>query len=121
MFDDSYNHFRRSPFSDEERIDSLLPQTDLFEEDDRYVVKMHIPGSERAEIKVDIEGAVLKVKAQTQRSEDQNQKKDEAILRMERSAGAFQRTMQLPGSVDSLLMNTEYKDGMLTIILPKKK
>ncbi|MBU1565446.1 MAG: hypothetical protein KJ630_07440 [Proteobacteria bacterium] len=52
MFDDSYNRFRRSPFFDEERIDSLVPQNDLLEEGDRYIVKMNIPGSEQAEIKV---------------------------------------------------------------------
>jgi HSP20 family protein len=119
MFDDSYNRFRRSPFFDEERIDSLLPQTDLLEEDDRYVVKMNIPGSEQAEIKVDIEGANLTVKAQTQRSEDQ--KKDDGILRIERSTGAFQRTIQLPAPVDASTMKTEYKDGVLTVVLPKKK
>ena len=77
MFDDSYNRFKNSHFFDEERIDSLLPQTDLLEKDDRYVVKLNIPGSERAKIKVDIEGAILTVKAQTQRSEDQ--KKDDVF------------------------------------------
>jgi HSP20 family molecular chaperone IbpA len=85
MFDDSYNRFRHSPFFDEERIDSLLPQTDLLEEDDRNVVKMNIPGSEQAEIKVDIEGAILTVKAQTQCPEDQ--KKDRWLLENEKKRG----------------------------------
>ncbi|MBU1565447.1 MAG: Hsp20/alpha crystallin family protein [Proteobacteria bacterium] len=76
------------------------------------------PVRSRPKLKL-IKGTILTVKPQTQRSEDP--KKSDGILRMERSTGTFQRTMQLPGLVDSSLMKTEYKDGVLTIVLPKKK
>jgi HSP20 family protein len=117
MFNDSYNRFRLSPFFDENKKDTFLPQTDLIEEDDRYIVKMNIPGSDKAEIQVDVEGDTLTVKAKTQTG--QKKKDSDSYLRMERRMGSFQRTLTLPGPVDSGAMETEYEDGVLTIILPK--
>lgn len=117
MFNDSYNRFRLSPFFDENKKDSFLPQTDLIEEDNRYVVKMNIPGSDKAEIQVDVEGDTLTVKAKTQTA--QKKEDSDSYLRMERRMGSFQRTLTLPGPVDSGAMETEYEDGVLTIILPK--
>ncbi|MDH3391909.1 MAG: Hsp20/alpha crystallin family protein [Desulfobulbaceae bacterium] len=117
MFNDSYNRFSLSPFFDENKKDTFLPQTDLIEEDDRYVVKMNIPGSEKAEIQVDVEGEKLTVKAKTQTA--QKKEDSDSYLRMERRMGSFQRALTLPGPVDSGAMETEYEDGVLTIILPK--
>lgn len=119
MFDDSYNRFKLSPFFDEDNKgkSTFLPQTDLIEEDDKYVVKMNIPGSDKAEIQVDVEGDTLTVKAKTQTA--QKKKDSDSYLRMERRMGSFQRALTLPGPVDSGAMETKYEDGVLTIILPK--
>jgi len=121
MFDDSYNRFKLSPFfgEDEKGTNTFIPQTDLIEEDDRYIVKMNIPGSEKAEIQVDVQNETLNVKAKTQVARKNSN--DDTILRMERRMGSFQRTLTLPGPVDSGAMETEYEDGVLTIILPKQK
>ena len=119
MFNDSYNRFRLSPLFDENKKDSFLPQTDLIDEDDRYVVKMNIPGSDKAEIQVDVEGETLTVKAKTQTA--QKKEDSNSYLRMERRMGSFQRTLTLPGPVDSGAMKTVYEDGVLTIILPKQQ
>jgi len=119
MFDNSYNRFRLSPFFDEDKKDTFLPQTDLLEEDDRYVVKMNIPGADKAEIQVDIEGDILTVKAKTQVAKEG--KKGDTFLRMERSMGSIKRSIPLPGPVDSGGLKTEYEDGVFTIILPKQE
>lgn len=121
MFDDSYNRFKLSPFFDDDNksLNTFLPQTDLTEEDERYLVKMNIPGSDKAEINVEINDDTLSVKAKTQVAKKNND--DDTIFRMERRMGSFQRTLMLPGPVDSGAMKTEYEDGVLTIILPKQK
>ena len=119
MFNDSYNRFRLSPLFDDNKKDTFLPQTDLIEEDERFVVKMNIPGSDKAEIQVDVEGEILTVKAKTQTA--QKKEDSDSYLRMERRMGSFQRTLTLPGPVDSGAMETEYADGVLTIILPKQQ
>ncbi len=118
IFDDSFNRFRLSPSFDEDRKETFVPQTDLMEEDDRYIVKMNLPGSDKAEIKVDIDGETLRVKAKTQTAK--GNKNGDSFLRMERSVGSFQRAIQLPGPVEAGGMKTEYEDGVLTVILPKK-
>ncbi len=48
-------------------------------------------------------------------------KKSDNYLKMERSTGIFQRSIQLPGPVKSDAMETFYKNGVLTIILPKQR
>lgn len=119
MFDDSFNRFRLSPFFDEDRKEIFMPQTDLMEEENRYVLKMNIPGSDKSEIQVDVDGETLTVKAKTQMAK--SNKKGDSFLRMERSMGSFQRSIQLPGPVDNSAMETKYEDGVLTIILPRKE
>jgi HSP20 family protein len=118
MFEDSNNRFTKNPdFNKSDRKNTNLPQIDLSDESDRYVVKMNIPGSEKTEIEADIEGNRLNVKAKIQTEKNKSDK----YLKMERSTGVFQRSIQLPGPVESDAMKTLYKDGVLTITLPKKR
>lgn len=120
MFDDSHNRFKLSPFFDEEQqTKGMLPQTNLEEKDDRYIVTMNIPGSDKDEINVDLEGDTLTVSAKTKMSSID--KKFKSFLRMERSMGSFQRSVELPEPVDVGAMETKYEDGVLTIVLPKQK
>lgn len=68
MFDDTRNRFQLSPFFDEEdQTTNILPQTDIEEKDDRYIVTMNIPGSDKTDIKVDLEGDTLTVIAKTKK------------------------------------------------------
>ena len=117
MFDDSHNRFKLSPFFDDNSNTKMLPETDLQDEGDHYLVTMNIPGSDETEIKVDLEGDTLIVSAQTKTSHSEKNKN--SFLQMERSLGSFQRSMTLPGPIDASGMKTEYEDGVLTIILPK--
>lgn len=120
MFDDSHNRLRASPFFDEKRYSKdIMPQTNLEEKSDSYIVTMNIPGSDKSEINVDLEDDRLIVSAKTKKSS--TDKKDKKFLRMERRTGSFYRALDLPGSVDEGAMDTKYEDGILTIILPKQK
>lgn len=117
MLDDSYNHFRLSPFWNNGLKDIFLPQTDILDEKDSYVIKMNIPGSDSTKIEANIKGDILTVKAKTEIYPKNG--KDEKYLRMERGTGVFERSISLPGPVRGAAMKTEYKNGVLTIILPK--
>ena len=119
MFDNSNNRFKLSPFFDDSSKTKMLPETDLQDKGDHYIITMNIPGSDETEIKVDFEGDTLIVDAQTKTTHSEKNKS--SFLQMERSLGSFQRSMTLPGPVDSGGMRTEYEDGVLTIILPKHK
>lgn len=118
MFDDSRNRFKSSPFLDRyDKPFDFLPQTDIEEKKDRFIVKMNIPGADESEIKVDLQDDILTVTAQTKSSTEDRGKDD--FLRMERSIGSFHRSFPLPSPVDEGKMETKYEDGVLTIIIPK--
>ena len=119
MFNESHNRFKLSPFFDDNSKSIMLPETDLQDEGDHYLVSMNIPGADETEIKVDLKGDTLIVNAQTKMSHSEKNKN--SFLRMERSLGSFQRSMTLPGPVDAGGMKTEYENGVITIILPKKQ
>lgn len=119
MFDDSDNRLRESPFFNENRYSKdIMPQTNLEEKSDSYIVTMNIPGSDKSEIKVDLEDDRLIVSAKTKKNA--TDKKGRNFLRMERRTGSFYRVLDLPGPVDEGAMDTKYEDGVLTIILPKQ-
>ena len=80
---------------------------------------MNIPGSEKAEINVDVTDDTLNVRAKIQTN--RRNEKGNSWHRMERSMGSFERSLTLPGPVDAGAVKTEYEDGVLTIILPKQK
>lgn len=118
MFDDSRNRFKASPFLDRyDKTFDLLPQTDIQEKKDRFIIKMNIPGADKSEIKVDLQDDILTVTAQTKSATEERGKDD--FLRMERSIGSFRRSFPLPSPVDEGKMATKYEDGVLTIIIPK--
>ena len=118
MFDNSNNRFKLSPFFDDNfRSIDIIPQTDIEEKDDRYIVTMNIPGSDETEINIDLEADTLTVSAKIKNSTPGN--KGNGFLRMERNIGNFKRVLTLPGPVDEEKMETKYEDGVLMIVLPK--
>ena len=117
MLDDSYNRFRLSPLWDNGSKDIFLPPTDILDKKGDYVIKMNIPGSDRTKIETNVKGDILTVKAKTESYKKSG--KGEKYLRMERDTGIFERSISLPGPVRGAAMKTEYKNGVLTIILPK--
>ncbi|MCD6288851.1 MAG: Hsp20 family protein [Candidatus Hydrogenedentes bacterium] len=117
------NAFQR--FGTSERFKNLFeqsgfsPRMDLVEEDNRFVVRVNIPGSDMSQIDVSIEDNTLSVTATT--TEDTTSSSKGTTLRRERRVGKFQRTIVLPKPVDPKSMNTQYKNGVLTITINKVK
>jgi HSP20 family protein len=73
---------------------------------------------DRKDIDVTVEENVLTIRAEV--SEESEQKEDGYLLR-ERHSGSFYRAVRLPDSVDSEKAESSYKDGVLTIRLPKQE
>lgn len=92
------------------------PSLDLAETKDALVVKTEIPGIEPKEIQVSLQDQVLTIKGEKKQEKEE---KDEHYYRMERSYGAFARTIRLPVPVDGSKVNATFKNGVLTITLPK--
>jgi HSP20 family protein len=93
-----------------------VPPMDVFEEGDELVVKAELPGLAREEIDVTVAGELLTVSGRKEK-EEKVERKD--YHRLERSAGAFTRTITLPVEVEIEKVTATFKDGVLEIRAPK--
>lgn len=91
---------------------------DVTEQDKAYAIHAEIPGVNKEDIHVSIDGAVVSISA-----ERRNQKEvrdSNKILRSERYFGKVSRSFQLPQEVDELQASAKYSEGVLELLLPKK-
>ena len=93
-------------------------KVDVKEDDKAYTVRADIPGVKKEDIQVDVDGSVVSVKAEAK--QEKEEKKGEKVIYSERSYGMVSRSFTLPAEVDEKGAKAEYKDGVLTLTLPKK-
>lgn len=102
---------RNSPF-----LSVWNPAIDLYENADSVTVQVELPGMKKEEIDVSLHDGVLSISGE--RKSEKNHE-DAQTHRSERFVGAFQRSITLPSGVKADQTKAEYKDGILTITLPK--
>ena len=93
-------------------------KADVSEDAEAYRVQAEIPGVSKEDIHIDIDGAIVSIKAEVKQHD--SQKEGDAVLRSERYYGAVSRSFELPQEVDIEQANAEYKNGVLLLTLPKK-
>lgn len=93
------------------------PQVDVTETDKEIKVCAEIPGADPKDIDVSVEDGRLTIKGEKKYEREQNEK---GQYRMERSYGAFERTIALPAEVDEVKAKAEFKKGVLKLTLPKR-
>jgi HSP20 family protein len=111
-----FDHLFEPRWAALEAVGEWTPKLDFSETKDAYVVKLEVPGVEQKEISVALEDQFLTVKGEKSREKEE---KDEKFHRVERAWGAFARTIRLPGPVDTEKTTAAFKDGLLTVTLPK--
>jgi HSP20 family protein len=94
------------------------PAFDVYEEKDNFIVKAELPGMKREDINVSLHDGSLIISGE-RKSETKTE--DAEIYRAERFFGKFQRAVALPATVAADKVKAEYKDGVLTIMLPKSE
>jgi HSP20 family protein len=95
-----------------------MPPADIVETADKdIVVRVDLPDLKREDIRVGFENNVLTVEGERKRTEDER----ETYHRVERGHGAFRRSFTLPATTDAARIAAEYKDGVLTITLPRRE
>jgi HSP20 family protein len=94
------------------------PAVDVVQEDDRYQVRVDLPGMKRDEIDVTIHGNTLTISGEKKREAET---KEENLYRSERYYGKFSRSLTLPSAVDAEKIAATYKDGVLEISIPKSE
>ncbi|HEY7501642.1 MAG TPA: Hsp20/alpha crystallin family protein [Vicinamibacterales bacterium] len=96
-----------------------VPPVDIYEtEKDEVVIKVELPDMKKEDIRVTFENDVLTIAGERKFEESTTR---DRFQRIERRHGAFSRAFTLPTSVDASQIAAAYKDGVLTVTLPRRE
>jgi len=93
------------------------PSIDVYHDAGKLVVKADLPGLSKEDIDVSVVDNRLTIKGERKK---ETEAKEENYHRVERLYGTFERTFQLPATVDAGKIEATYKDGVLEVALPEK-
>jgi HSP20 family protein len=113
LFDDSL--FRQA---EEWPVKAWVPPCDIFETRNELVMKFELPEVKKEDVEVKLEQNVLTLRGERKFEEKTDR---DNYHRVERHYGEFLRSFNVPAYVDATRINTEFKDGVLTITLPKNE
>lgn len=112
-----FNELDRNFFNDTMQVNSC--RTDIRDTGDKYIMEAELAGFDRDDISLDIKDSYLVISAERKNSSDEKNN-DNKYIRRERSYSSYKRSFDI-SDVDTENVNAEYKNGVLTIDLPKKK
>ena len=117
LFDESFNDFL-SPLGGT-RVSSTLdwmPAVDIKETDEALTIFAEIPGLTKENVSITMENSVLTISGERKFEKDVEK---ENFHRIERVYGSFHRSFSLPANVATEKADASFKDGVLTVTLPK--
>jgi HSP20 family protein len=92
------------------------PVVDIAEDEKEYLLKLELPGIDKKDVRVSVEKGVLHISGERHQEVDETKSK---LHRVERSYGSFRRSFSVPENADSSKIAADYKNGVLTLHLPK--
>jgi HSP20 family protein len=117
MSDRMNRYFGVRPFEKEAlKLAEWVPAVDIQETETEYLLKVELPEVEKKDVKVTVQDNVLKIEGERKQEKEEKGKK---FHRVERSYGTFLRTFTVPEEVEPTKLTAEFKEGMLTVRLPK--
>jgi HSP20 family protein len=117
-FDRLFDSFFNPSYEEETALSAFNPAVDIVEEDQAYQVHVELPGLTKDDIKLNIKDNYLSISGEKKRESKVEEKN---YQRTERIFGSFQRNFRLSDSVDVDKIEAEFKDGVLNVVIPKKK
>ncbi len=117
---DEIDRLFEAPLTELARSSQLLsgwtPALDVYEDKENVYVRAELPGMKKEEIDLSLHNGSLSISGERKTEEKY---KDAEVYRAERFVGRFQRTVTLPTLVAADKVKAQYKDGILTVTLPK--
>jgi HSP20 family protein len=98
-------------------FEGWAPSVDLYEDKDKFVIRAELPGMKKEDIEVTASGDTIIISGEKKHEEETKEGKD--TYRAERFFGRFERVITLPANVDAGKIGALYKDGVLTLTVPK--
>jgi HSP20 family protein len=96
---------------------SFVPAVDVYEDEEKVMLKLEVPGIEEKDLDVSVENHTLTVKGERKFA---GEEKEENFHRIERRYGSFYRAFTLPTTVDTEHIAANYNAGVLKLELKKK-
>lgn len=93
-----------------------IPAMDLIEAGEHFVLKADLPGMSEDDVKIEVENNVLTISGERK---TELEDKHEGYYRLERSSGAFTRSLALPEGIDAGAVSASFADGVLEVRIPK--
>jgi HSP20 family protein len=117
LFDEAWRGFPSAQFPSFGRVfGELSPSADLSESDKEIQATIELPGMDEKDIEVLLTDDRLTIKGE-KKNEREEKEKDYHVI--ERSYGSFQRSFTLPAEVDAAKTSAVFKNGVLTVTIPK--
>lgn len=99
------------------KTDWFKPSLDVASDEKEYSVTIELPGIDAGNISIEYSSNTLKVKGEKHQEKEE---KEKDFYRVERSYGSFQRILDIPDDADAENISSSYKDGILSIKIPRK-
>jgi HSP20 family protein len=107
-----------SVFSQNFNTGISLPKVNIKESADAYYVEMAAPGLKKSDFQIDLDNQLLTISTEV---EEKNEENKENFTRREFGYSSFKRSFSLPETVEDSKIKAQYKEGILSIHLPKKE
>ena len=102
----------------ESDLASWAPAVDIYEGQDELVAQVDLPGVQEKDIDIRLENNTLTIRGERKFEKSVN---EDNYLRVERAYGSFTRTFSLPNTVNAEGIHADYKQGVLTVHMPKRE
>ena len=109
--DDLFTRFFENP------VNTTMPAVNIKEGKEEFTIEVAAPGFDKKDFKIDLNNNILEISSE---KEIKNEENEEKIRRCEFQYASFKRYFTLPDTVESDKIKASYKDGILTIVIPKK-
>lgn len=119
LFQDSWQRMQ-ADLGTTEPVIALPAESEMTLQDEKgdYVVTTNLPGIDKSDVNVSLDGRLLRISAQRQAQQKETADSGQ-VVREESYASSIQRAFTLPGPVDASGMHTKFDDGVLTVTIPK--
>ncbi len=114
LFDDPF--FRVA--NNDSALTAWSPSVDIYETEQELVLRADLPDLSEKDIDVRVENNMLTIRGERKFEKDVS---EENYLRIERSYGSFSRSFSLPNTVNTEQIKADYRNGVLTVTLPKRE
>jgi HSP20 family protein len=111
-----FDRFLEGKWDEIPGLGEWTPNMDISETKDSLVAKVEVPGMDPKDIQISLQENLLTIKGEKRQEKEE---KDEHYHRVERAYGLFTRSVRLPVAVDASKVTASFKNGLLTVTLPK--